>query len=708
MANTLSSSAQQLADALADYFTAAELRTLVTSWQLDDTAVWHETRQATAEAIVRLVVAHGREADLRAYIQQQHPDALPDDDTLILPTETWNAFRKERPRAATGVLSGDSVAEATHTQAERYVNLGFASRSNPSQPLELTWPLETERLYFFWVEIGALLTGSIVTEATTIDLSNLPDNAVLHVALFPFPGELSLTTGQDVGQLALVPDGSLRVAKQPVRPPRTAGDLLNRRLFFPIRTPEQAGEYRLRCHIYYEQVLLQSHLVTAVVSPSPKPQKEPPALRATADFIFSQSLSPAHLATMPRHRLSLMMNDNDEGTHSFRFFGQGEFKNDVTLEAGELQNLLKLARGALRKAAWGDEEPYTPNKTYRYNGQVDLKQTFVDLLRCAIRGYRFYDALIDRLAGDSGTDWEALADQMRTPGDIQLASKVSARLLVPAALFYDHQLDTGLKASEYSLCETYATAVQDHTPLLETVCFQGNCPHYDEDDVICPSGFWGFRHALGMPASIQGAPDAPLVLDTPNGLDLAVAVCTDKNFRGREAHEETLRQLAPGLNWLYADERPETLSLMKRNEPHVLYFFCHGRVAADTPSIIVGPPETRGIARDNLRNSRIRWRTTRPLVFINGCHTTALAPEFALDLVSGFVGTSHAAGVIGTEITTFVPLAREFAESCLRYFLTEKRPIGDAVRRARLDLLQHGNPLGLIYIPYVLTGLRLE
>ncbi len=703
----LSPDLQVLADALADFATAVELRTLLTEWGVDPTAVWQATRQETAEAIVRRAEAYGRVSTLRLYLQQNHPESIPDPDPLILPESEWNAFAKgSNNLVREGVLSGDS--QPAPPDLARYVNLGFASRGNPDQPLDPAWPLETERLYYFWVEIGALLAGSIATDATQIDLSDLPDDAVLQVALFSFPDELQLTAGQDVGRLQLQPDGSLLVAKQAIRPPRTAVELLQKRLFFPVRTPEPAGEYRLRCHIYYQQILLQSHLVTAVVSPLPQPQKEPAALRATADYIFSQSLSPAHLAQMPPHKLSIMVNDNGAGTHGFRFFGAEEFKSEATFDAHELQNALKLARGALRRAAWGDEESYSEGKAYRYTGGVDLERLFGDLLLCAVRGYRLYDALITQLAGGSDQAWE-LADLMRTPGEVQLASKVSARWLVPAALFYDYPLDTGHKASEFELCEAFATAVKKGTPLLETACFQGDCPHYGEDHVICPSGFWGFRHALGMPASVQGAPDAPLELAAPHGVELAVAVCTDPLFHGREAHEKTLRQLLPDgkLHWHYAAERAETLAMMKDTEPHLLYFFCHGRVASDTPSLIVGPPTARGISRDNLRHGRVRWRGTRPLIFLNGCHTTALAPEFALDLVSGFVGTSHAAGVIGTEITTFVPLARDFAESCLHHFLVEKRPIGEAIKQARLALLQQGNPLGLIYIPYVLTGVRI-
>jgi hypothetical protein len=57
-------------------------------------------------------------------------------------------------------------------------------------------------------------------------------------------------------------------------------------------------------------------------------------------------------------------------------------------------------------------------------------------------------------------------------------------------------------------------------------------------------------------------------------------------------------------------------------------------------------------------------------VFINGCHTTNLEPERAFEFVS--------------------------AEA------------GEAVRLARLELLGRSlNPLGLLYVPYMLSTIRM-
>jgi len=124
------------------------------------------------------------------------------------------------------------------------------------------------------------------------------------------------------------------------------------------------------------------------------------------------------------------------------------------------------------------------------------------------------------------------------------------------------------------------------------------------------------------------------------------------------------------------------------------------------PYIKVGGPEEMGITEDNLRNKGIRWEENRPLVFINGCHTTALEPEKAFNFVGTFVRTAYASGVIGTEITIFEQLGGIFAEEFLQRFLSGD-PLGQAVRGARLAILKQGNPLGLVYLPFALADLRL-
>lgn len=55
----------------------------------------------------------------------------------------------------------------------------------------------------------------------------------------------------------------------------------------------------------------------------------------------------------------------------------------------------------------------------------------------------------------------------------------------------------------------------------------------------------------------------------------------------------------------------------------------------------------------------------------------------------------------------FEPLAGAFAEACLAAFVAEHLTIGESIRRAHLHVLAQRNPLGLVYVPFVLSTLRL-
>ncbi len=181
--------------------------------------------------------------------------------------------------------------------------------------------------------------------------------------------------------------------------------------------------------------------------------------------------------------------------------------------------------------------------------------------------------------------------------------------------------------------------------------------------------------------SVASGPDITSQIDWETAPRLAVGVSTDVALVRRVTHEQTLRGLRNGLEWRYAADREHVFTMLRDTKAHLVYFYCHGGMSGKVPYIQVGPPTERGITIDNLRYKHIIWDRPRPLVFINGCHTTALEPRVALEMVSGFVENAQASGVIGTEITVFEPLATEFAETCLGRFL-DGMPIGEAVRAA--------------------------
>ena len=643
------------------------------------------------------------------------------DEPTEPPLATSRAPSRAPSTRATRALSLDSSADdapfdaATPTEPEpspAVISTGFAAQQTPDQPLSPQTALLRGGHYYFWLQLGEQVAQSIELQTVSIPKEYAHAGATLKVVLFAFPGGLILDDSACMGELRLSERGGAVVQWQPAS--LQLASLTAQRLFFPVSVPEHVAlgtSLRLRCNIYCNHVLLQSRIVTVDVDQQPRDADSPPALRSLLDYSICDAVGQsAQLQRVVPHKLSVLLNDNDDGTHSFRFFGSDgkrDVRKEASLDEDTLHSHIRHARGALRRAAWGDEDPWkgsSGGQSYRYAEQPRAKllsQLYSDLIPLAVSGSRFYVGIIRGLAGSVEASWDLQA-LMREPGLVQIASKVTARHMVPAALLYDQPLDDGQPASAYKICPAFRAAMDSARPLEETDCLLGRCPSYDSDTTICPSGFWGYRHLLGMPLTGPSRTDPQPTILYENSPHLSACVSLD--LREFAIHEKALKALRKDLIWQCADSAPETFEVMREGHSHIVYFYCHGGTVRDMPYLEVGKGEA--ITPASLFRKRIRWTDPRPLVFLNGCHTVALDPEQVMDLVTEFVEVAQATGVIGTEITIFEPLARAFAEECLGRFLSGQ-PIGQAVRGARLGLLKAGNPLGLAYNPFVLASVTL-
>jgi len=627
------------------------------------------------------------------------------------------------------------------------VNLGFSHQQPADTRLKKNEPLQTGHSYYFWIRIGKDIDEAAIGTPSPIDLKKLPEEAVLTVAIFDFEKELEITPGHDVGELKVQKNGKVKVLRQPLDKKSISlsaaapADYLDDYLLFPITVPDTENTHRLRCNIYCAQVLVQSYVVSANVKSMSDPVPEACAQRL--DYFLSQSLRGSHLASMTKepHLLSLMVNDNGDGSSTFRFFGSDgaeRYKDDAPIDGPQLSGFLQQARAALRRVSWGDEEEWDEKKglSYRYkkNEKFDEKKLAKDLAYLARAGSRIYTGFQSHLR-KKRSELEAL---LANSGLIQIALKLSPRAVLPAAVVYDYAWNPNqfnFPTTDFQLCPSFSKALKEAQqpggpPLEDAPCFNSACelkqiiteiqkPGSGKTisavgPMICPSGFWGYRHLLGLPLTLDGANDEiPPVIEFKDSLQMFSCVSTDPGFVERDPHLANLKALQ-GLK-LERDNGydPFILRLKSSAVPHLIYFYCHGGVKAGSfnPYLQVGDKDE--LDPNNWGFEGIEWTGPNPLVFINGCHTVSLNPEVTLDFVSSFVQTSGAAGVIGTEITIFEPLAVKFAEECFKRFIgapphKERMPIGKAVRGARLELLREGNPLGLVYIPYAVASLRLQ
>jgi hypothetical protein len=603
----------------------------------------------------------------------------------------------------------------------RVVNTGIAELARPTEPLASNAGLQVDEDYVFWLEIGMPVKGSIEKHAVGIAAELAQAEALLSVILFDADGSRIVVPGKDRALLRMNGDGSASV-KQQAAPEFAAGPGADfgRRLFFPLRRQEQLGTAALRCNIYFEGLLIQSRIVRCDVLPTGSLRQD--ALSSTLDYVLTRRLTPETLRETAPHSLSIMVNEGQAGTNGFYFAsGDAKWAKGATFDGGEIQDALSQARGALRMAAWGtfDEWDHQP---YLYEGAPDRARLTRDLIRICSRGSSLYATLVARLAGvdvEGKVRRKELQALMRPPGVVQVALHAGPRFVLPAALLYDYPLDTG-RSAEFTLCEQFVKDLDAGTPLQDAMCFEGKCPNATGSlTTVCPSGLWGFRHAIGLPVSLPGGDvDDPLAEEPGAGgqppgaikvkgkLEVSAGVSTDPDFKLFKAHQARMQALQPDADWTVADTRDKTVDLMLAGTGHVVYFYCHGGQVNRRPFILVGPKDGTAIFGDNLSNLDIEWVDPRPLVFINGCHTVAVEPELAHNLVSDFVTFARASGVIGTEITIFEPLAGAFAEAFMRAFVGGAS-VGDAIRLARLELLRQSNPLGLVYTAYALANLKL-
>jgi hypothetical protein len=600
--------------------------------------------------------------------------------------------------------------DATDTARQAVVSTGFSLPQTPGVPIGKRKTLACTTDHLYWVEIGAPVGGSIELKPTA--LPPLPEKAALTVTLAGFSDGLITVPGADIGELEMQPDGSARVLRQPLEPtePISQSGLQDRRLFFPVRTPPDPGTYRMRCNIYHGQVLVQSREIQARVTPvSETVTQGPQALRSVLDYNLSASLDGAQLSPMGEHRLSILLNESGSGSHSLHLFGtdgKEKWKNDdLRFQEGELDDLVETARKKLRLASWESEGEWQKGKAYRYaKKETDSARLKVDLHRMAWWGSDFYGLLKLRMAGHE-EKLKAFEEALAAPGLIQLAMKESAQSIIPLAMVYDYPMDADTEEENFQICPTFKEALEKEIPMQDTACFRGHCPSRGDRKKICPSGFWGFRHAVGMPISVRWGMDAPSTIPVKGKLRIAMVVSTTLGLVGD--HVAKVQKIREDAEWSCAAVRDKVLEELK-NRPHLVYFYCHGCSDGTYPYLQIGTTvKPENIYRKDFYDPDVAWRDPRPLVFINGCHTTDVAPLKAFSLSEPVVVNAHGAGVIGTEISVFEPLAADFAEECLRLFL-KGDSIGWAIRNARLKILADGNPLGLAYIPFAVAGLQLE
>jgi hypothetical protein len=441
-------------------------------------------------------------------------------------------------------------------------------------------------------------------------------------------------------------------------------------------------------------------------------------MRAEVEYALSDTLSEPD--RLPGRTVNILCNDGDDGTHTFAIVGTG-FKKDLRFGEGRMRAAVDSSRGALFDVA----AERLPGKRPRYRFGTDnsgpAQQLAGDLIKLAECGHALFSTLV------TGEDRAFKGELLKALGEggatIQVSATVSAQYVFPWALVYDHPLVIG----GLSLCPQFAADQRGGLPLDKATCFTIRCPNHGNTSIVCPSGFWGFKHLLEQPLSVVkkkvkqttdaggakaataagiGASDLVTRLAAgPAGTPVRALMAISRELDDVGDHVKEMRGAA-GWYLDVKDNKAEVLVNMQvaaQMGVPLIYFYCHGgRVGTDT---WLGIGRGERLVPGDLEARDIDWSMASPLVFINGCHTVDLTPD---DLISfnETLSWCRAAGAIGTEIDIPETLARDFARGFFADLAAE-RPVGVAIKQRRLALLARGNPLGLAYTPYCSASLQL-
>lgn len=521
------------------------------------------------------------------------------------------------------------------------------------------------------------------------------------------------------------------------------------RIFFtvaPRTSTTIAGVARLRFCLYYENNLVQSFRVAALLGGSDLRDRaarlaaaldaSPRRVAALGDVGYTmaleyQTVAVGNAESLRPRKLTIFAN-RSAGEKVFTIKGEELFAVAVNPTVSER---IKDARASLQQVS------VTPSGGYRYlhSGSVNSGDPAAldDLLRAlAHAGWELFSSLVE-----DPLDQEKV-DEILAPESVIHAGHVDLADIVPWSLIYDRQYDITRTETyddplapnpapvsvQHAVCRA-AFPRSDGTVPVTTCKTAPDCllndavrlsatPRLCEETVVCPLRFWGYKHQIEVPAqqAKEGAPPRPMKSAPPRARLTRVVAGVNRTLLLAADHVSRLgtvfAQPRAVLTAPIAERRDLIRELLRKEQPDIVYLYCHAYADRTLKSgSRLGPSLGFGAEADESQLitasqfSGVVWQSA-PLVFLNGCGTAGFSPYAPSDFVTHFVQKRNAAAVVGTEVTIWEALAGEMAELFMQRFLAGASA-GESLRDARRALLAKANPLGLVYTLYGSADLRI-
>ena len=329
-----------------------------------------------------------------------------------------------------------------------------------------------------------------------------------------------------------------------------------------------------------------------------------------------------------------------------------------------------------------------------------------DLALLAECGWTLYSSVMTMRARREFTSLlRTTTAALGTPARVQICIASGARILpFPWQLVYDIPCTGG--PPDFHNCPTLDAWLSGSLTDIPDVC-----PHPHPRNTLCPFGFWGFAHELAAPPS-SDEHNRTFVISSEDRSAQTIAILNrtlDTRLLNKHLHD-----LGELFRITEVDHVASLEDALAADSSDIVYFYCHGKrrpFGRQTwkPVLEIGQGEEivpEDLAAWAASWPAEHWEDPRPLVILNGCHTSELTPEMLVDWITMFEEV-RAAGSIGTEVALTQSVATEAMQRFLTGFANGKSAAA-SMRTMRWNLLGRGNVMGLAYTLYAYGGLTMR
>jgi hypothetical protein len=512
----------------------------------------------------------------------------------------------------------------------------------------------------------------------------------------PFPEDIvaGLFAGNEVLELDVAVTSSgvdIESLPRKLKLPRSGDSAI---VFFAAR-PVRVGWQAIDVDLLYRGNLVQSRRLEVSVASSEGPPLRVAPQRACTTFTRFATLTAASLKKVdstPRRGLTIVADrDPADGHIGLRFYtieGADLGRRDTRIGTESLKGLLARARGALLAAM----------DAYRGGIGGSAEQLRRALGPLAQAGRSLYLALVGGVTEEGAMLDEDAPQILLDAGTIIQIAPLSPQLGIPWEVAYERPCQS-YDEGETKLCDRFAA----HGPA------PSDCPYHEDPKVVCPWGFWGFRHIVEqIPCRVpahQPPPRQSLPLLIRNSKPLRMSAVVFTGFNLVREHFAAIRGLLPQQievkELTVADDVAQAL---KRDTADIVYFYAHGGFEAEgTPYLKFGVDER--ITLIDLDAWRTTLRSKHALVMLNACESAGYSPD-AFESLLSFFHQRGASGVIAAQCDLRELLAATFGLGFFQEFLRGESA-GQALRTTRLSLLERLDPRGLAYSLFASADLKI-